>query len=474
VLQELILEKTEGVPFFIEELIKSLKKLNVIEKKDTRYQLARDIQKVAIPSTIQDVIMARVDALPERAKEVIQAGSAIEREFSYELIKHIIAMTQDELLTNLSILKDLELIYERGIFPKSTYIFKHALTQEVVYGSILKDRTKKYHEKIAQAMEKMYADRLEEFYPTLAYQYSKTDNHPKAYEYLKLSGIKAFSNYANQESYNFFKEALQSLDQSPDTDENKKEKIKLILLINNPSVLLGYPEGSFEILKTGEELCRELQDHKSLASFYGYISTYYTLKDMVLEALEFTEPRFVEAIRTKDVNLIAPLSWGLIAIYSQTGDQYKILDQIPEVIDLLETNRKEYEFFDLPFNMYAHLIDNIGLSLASTGSLKEGKTYLEKGSAFAHKINDINMMGESEICYAYYYLTKGEGNLVIHHSQNAIKLCEEANNPLLKNMASCALGVGYGLIGDLYSAEKYIKAVYEIQKATSAVLGLKL
>ena len=159
VLQELILEKTEGVPFFIEELIKSLIKLNVIEKKDGRYQLGRDIQKVSIPSTIQDVIMARVDALPERAKEVIQAGSAIEREFSYELIKQIMPMPQEELLYNLSILKDLELIYERGLFPKTSYIFKHALTQEVVYCSMLKDRARNYHEKIAHVMENMYIDR---------------------------------------------------------------------------------------------------------------------------------------------------------------------------------------------------------------------------------------------------------------------------------------------------------------------------
>jgi predicted ATPase len=112
--EELILEKTEGIPFFIEEFIKSLKDLKIIEKKDSMYYLAKDIQAVTLPSTIQDVIMARVDSLPEEAKELIQIGSVIEREFSYELIKRVAGLNQDELLAHLSMLKDSELLYERS------------------------------------------------------------------------------------------------------------------------------------------------------------------------------------------------------------------------------------------------------------------------------------------------------------------------------------------------------------------------
>jgi predicted ATPase len=128
-LEELILEKTEGVPFFIEEFIRSLKDLKLIERKDKRYHIKKGIQKLAIPSTIQDVIMARVDSLPESAKRTLQIGSVIEREFSYGLIKQITDLPEKELLSRLSALKDSELLYERGIYPHSTYIFKHALTQ---------------------------------------------------------------------------------------------------------------------------------------------------------------------------------------------------------------------------------------------------------------------------------------------------------------------------------------------------------
>jgi class 3 adenylate cyclase len=151
-LEDLILDKAEGIPFFIEEFIRSLKELEIIEKRDNRYCLAKDIEDLKLPSTIQDVIMARVDSLPDKAKEVLQTGATIEREFSYELIKQVTGLSEKELMSNLSALKDSELLYERGIYPQTLYIFKHALTREVVYESILSNRKKRLHEEIGNAI----------------------------------------------------------------------------------------------------------------------------------------------------------------------------------------------------------------------------------------------------------------------------------------------------------------------------------
>ncbi len=127
-LSDLILEKTDGVPFFIEEFVRALKDMEIIMRNES-YHLAQDIDRVAIPSTIQDVIMARLDSLPDATKEVLQAGSAIDREFSFKLIKAVTELPELELLSYLSALMYAELIYERGIFPESTYIFKHAITR---------------------------------------------------------------------------------------------------------------------------------------------------------------------------------------------------------------------------------------------------------------------------------------------------------------------------------------------------------
>jgi class 3 adenylate cyclase len=191
-LEEVILEKTEGIPFFVEEFIKSLKDLGFIERKDVTYRISKALQTIRIPSTIQDVIMARVDVLPEGAKELLQVGSLIEREFSYQLIKAVMHLPEEELLRRLSFLKDAELLYERGLFPDSTFIFKHALTREVVHETLLErrkrefhvdigtNRRKEIHERIGRAIEELYAGNLEEFYEVLTYHYSKSEELEKA------------------------------------------------------------------------------------------------------------------------------------------------------------------------------------------------------------------------------------------------------------------------------------------------------
>ncbi|MBS3920737.1 MAG: AAA family ATPase [Deltaproteobacteria bacterium] len=224
-LEELVLEKTEGVPFFIEEFIKSLRDLKIIEKREYTYQLSKDIQKLTIPSTIQDVIMARVDSLHEGAKEVLQTGSVIEREFSYQLINRVIGLPEKELLSHLSILKDSELLYERGIYPQSNYIFKHALTREVVYDSILAKRKRKLHEEIGNTIEELNKDSLSAHYEVLAEHYLMTENHSKSAEYSRLAGRKAEKAASLNDAIAFAKKRIASIEQLPQTEDVEKQII---------------------------------------------------------------------------------------------------------------------------------------------------------------------------------------------------------------------------------------------------------
>ena len=222
-LEEFILEKTEGVPFFIEEFIKSLKDLQIIKRKDNTYRIAKEVQTLTIPSTIQDVIMARVDSLPDTAKEVLQTGSVIEREFSYELIKRVTGIWQEELLSHLSVLKDSELLYESGIYPKSNYIFKHALTQEVVRDSILTKRKRRLHEKIGNAIEEIFKVNLDEHYGVLAEHYIESEHHEKAAEYSRLAGRKAERAASFTDAIVYGKKWISWLEKMPVTDDvNKK------------------------------------------------------------------------------------------------------------------------------------------------------------------------------------------------------------------------------------------------------------
>ncbi len=224
-IEELVLEKTEGVPFFIEEFIRTLKDLQIIEASEKQYHLVKDIQNVTIPSTIQEVIMSRVDSLQEGPKELLQVGSIIDREFSYELIQKVSALHERELLSRLSVLKDTELIYERGIYPQSTYIFKHALTQEVVYDSILFKRKTRLHEKIGSAMEMVYKENIEDYLEVLAEHFIKAQNFEKGSQYSKLITKKAEKTASFQTAIAYSEKRIACLESLPRTDEIQKKII---------------------------------------------------------------------------------------------------------------------------------------------------------------------------------------------------------------------------------------------------------
>jgi class 3 adenylate cyclase/tetratricopeptide (TPR) repeat protein len=224
-LEKLILEKTEGVPFFIEELLKSLKDLKIIERRDSKYQLGKDVKAMAIPSTIQEMIMARVDSLPDATRTVLQTGSVIEREFPYDLIKWVTGLPEQPLLTHLSALKDSELLYERGIYPQTSYIFRHALSREVVYDSILGKKKKELHEEIGKGIEELCKDSLADQYGVLVEHFFASENYAKAAEYSRLAGKKAEKAASFPDAIAHAKKRITCLEKMPMADEGQRKII---------------------------------------------------------------------------------------------------------------------------------------------------------------------------------------------------------------------------------------------------------
>jgi len=246
-LSNLILGKAAGNPFFIEELTHSLLENGSIQKKDHQYSLSRRPSDIQVPDTIQGIIAARIDRLDESLKRTMHVASVIGREFAFRILQAIMEM-KEELKSHLLNLQGLEFIYEKRLFPELEYIFKHALIQEVAYNSLLLKRRKEIHEKIGGAIEEIYPDRLEEFYEMLAYHYSRSDDLDKACQYLKLSGSKAVRSYSNLEAFRFYKDAIAILKQKLETEQNKKERLEVILLMAVPIRILAYPEEVMSIV----------------------------------------------------------------------------------------------------------------------------------------------------------------------------------------------------------------------------------
>src|SRR5437867_3475252 len=228
-LKQLILEKTQGNPFFIEEIVQALYAQGVLVAGATQVTplLTRPLTEIQIPPTVQGVLASRIDRLTAEEKEFLQILAVIGKEFSFSLVAKVVDQPEEDLQRLLTHLQAAEFIYEQPAFPEPEYTFKHTLTQEVAYTSLLIERRKGAHERTAQAIEEVFRDRLEDYYGELAYHYSRSGNTEKAVEYLQLAGQQAGQRSAYAEAMSHLTTALELLKSLPDTSARARQELML-------------------------------------------------------------------------------------------------------------------------------------------------------------------------------------------------------------------------------------------------------
>jgi class 3 adenylate cyclase/pimeloyl-ACP methyl ester carboxylesterase len=225
--RDLIARKAEGNPLFIEELSQALVEDGTLQRANGGYRLARALGELAVPDTIQGVIMARIDRLPETPKAALQIASVIGREFTARLLERMAAAGPDTKRA-LGELRAVELIYEKAAYPELEYMFKHALTHEVAYESLLRQRRQALHHRAGEGIEELYADRLPEFYETLAWHYVHAEAWAKAVDYLLKAADKARSHYAYPEATRFCAEAIEILDRHESATDQKVRALEAL------------------------------------------------------------------------------------------------------------------------------------------------------------------------------------------------------------------------------------------------------
>ena len=469
-LEEMLLEKTEGVPFFIEEFIKSLKDLKLIERRDNTYQLTKDIHQVAVPSTIQDVIMARVDSLPERAKEVLQTGSVIEREFSYELISRVTSLPEKELLSYLSVLKDSELLYERGIYPQSIFIFKHALTREVVYDTILAKRKKNLHEDIGNVIEQLYKDNLIDHYEVLAEHYFLSENYLKSSEYSRFASRKAEKTASLNDAIVYAKRRITSLERLPQTEVVEKQIIDSRTVLGLYMTQLNHHVEAKEAINPIINLAVKHDYKKRLCQIYTILGSYYWLvEDNYPETFKVLEQAFKISEEVKDIvslvlanywyacalgwncefersakhfqkaldiNLAAKNLWGIVVMKSTlVNNCYYWAGKI----DLgFKTTEEAVRIAEESGDIYskANSYTSHGNSCLGRGLLEQAEKYLLMGSEFCERINFPSWNGAAESHLGETYFEMGDFSLSEKHYEKASWIWE--NNRIAPSFANLA------------------------------------
>ena len=439
-LQELLFNRSSGNPLFIEELTKALLENGIITLQPNQYVLANHHVDVKVPDTIQGIVSARIDRLDESLKRIIQVASVVGREFTFRILNTVTGM-EEELKTHLLNLQGLEFIYETSVFPELRYIFRHALTHEVAYNSLLLERRKEIHEMVGDAIETLHHDRISEFHEILAYHYCRDLNASKAIYYLKLSGDKAKLRWSNWEAFRFYRDAVAILRHQPDDLENKRHRMEILRSMAPTIRVLGYPEDSFDLLKEGESLASELEDQKVLGWFEGYIGLYYVAwgRD-ALRGREYIEKSLGAADLSQDVAIIVPAIVDLVLAHAAQGFFSKICEIVPRAIDLIDHVGGQHQNFGRAVNNFSLLLAHYGMSSAAIGEFKKGEGLLRKALSFGYEIDDFGAIAATEICYGWYFYFKGDGENSEKHFRAGIEYARKSQLSLILAVAESFLG----------------------------------
>ena len=489
-LKELILSRAGGNPLFVEELTRSLMENGSIQKRNREYVLTRRASEIQVPDTIQGVITARIDRVEESLKRIMRVASVIGREFAFRILQAVVGM-QEELKSSLLNLQGQEFISEKRLFPELEYIFKHALTQEVAYNSLLLKRRKEIHEKIGSAIEELYPERLEEYYELLAHHYAHSENRDKALRFIVLANRKAANVHAMEEAKVYFDEAMELLNTLPDINENQERRISL--LVNQSIVfqlIFKFPE-YYELLTRYEPMAVELDNQKLLGAFYnrkGHCEWWFGKFDQALQtrtkALELCEAvgsaedaghsyqgmafnylfkgdfDQVFIVRDNAIRIMEKgfnLRWYVWALsaasfaYSHMGRWDESVKEALKALNVAE------EYSDNSMICFADFI--ISIAYTFKGDLDRGKEYgelaVQKAPTPADKVWAQTML-------AWTWCRAGEPNRGIEVLSRTVQIYRSTNFWALVILSTPMLGEGYWLAGKEDKARQTIEELVEI------------
>jgi len=285
-----IVTKTDGVPLFIEELTKMVLESGLLRENKGAYELIGPLPPLAIPTTLQDSLLARLDRLAT-AREVAQIGAVLGREFSYELLQLVSPVDEENLQHALMKLMAAEVLYRRGVAPQVQYTFKHALIRDVAYQSLLRSKRHYYHQRIAQILEERFAETKEAQPELLAHHYTEAGLNALAIPYWQLAGQRALARSAFVEAVDHLMKGIEALKTLPDTQECRLRELELQTVLG-PTLMALKGYGAPEVERAyarALELCRQIGETPRLLQVLSGLEMFYLTRGEVRTARELGE-----------------------------------------------------------------------------------------------------------------------------------------------------------------------------------------
>ena len=441
-----IVAKTDGVPLFVEELTKTVLESGLLRDEGDHYVLTGSLQTLAIPTTLQDSLMARLDRLVP-GKQVAQVGAAIGREFYHQLLVDAVApLDEKELDSALGRLLAAELIQRRGAYPNVTYRFKHALVQDTAYNSLLKARRQRLHKEIANLLEEKFPHTVEAEPELLAHHYQEAGQPEAAIPYALKAGDAAVMRYASVEARTRYQAALEMAQALPRSDNTSRSQIQAALKLAEVAQNREQFESDLQQLERVRTLAQELKDDRQLCQIHYWIGrTNYLLGRFDAGVASAEEALHVAKLlgnADKDtadpVNLLARLNClrGEARLASEFAT--KSLEQM----HLLGNQIEE-----------AGVAGVLAFAFGQQGRFKEAIDAADRGLALAQQLEHLPTLAAvfhfRGVVHGWY----GDLPTAVADFDQAIDLCEKSGDLFRKYLVHGWRGEAYLIAGDTQAAE---------------------
>jgi class 3 adenylate cyclase/tetratricopeptide (TPR) repeat protein len=373
--------KAEGNPFFLEELGRALLETGGVRTEGDRLVLAVPAATLVVPDTVQDVIAARLDRLEESAKRTVQTASVIGREFALGLLRRVSDL-QDTLERSLSELKRIELIYEKAGMADLEYVFRHALTQDVAYGSLLQAERRRLHGMIGAALEELYAGRLEGRTEELVHHFRRGEVWDKVARYAREAAERATALCVDDKAIEYAETVLEALGHLPETPDHARTGVDVRLGMRAALWRGGQPDRLFALYKDAETLAARHGFDDALETVYAFFVQYYWAKGEHDLATDYGRRCLEQAAARKDLALRVTGLLYLGHTYLAQGRYPESVASYRELIEALE-GPLATERFGLSGQPYSGACANAAESLLELGDTAGAMAMIERGRAVA-------------------------------------------------------------------------------------------
>jgi class 3 adenylate cyclase/DNA-binding winged helix-turn-helix (wHTH) protein/tetratricopeptide (TPR) repeat protein len=450
-LAQLLIQRTEGNPFFLEESVRTLVETGVLEGEPGAYLMVHTLPTIEVPATVQAVLAARLDRVPPEEKRLLQTMAVIGMEVPLALLQAVEELSEEALQLGLAHLQDAEFLYETRLFPELVYTFKHALTQEVAYGSLLHERRRVLHARIVEALEALAGHRVVEHVDRLAHHAVRGEMWAKALAYCRQAGEKALMRSAHREAVGYFEQALRVLPHLPETRATREQAIDLRLALRTAL----FPSGDFgrilAYLHEAETLAAELDDPRRLGQVSVFLSVHCCFGGAYDRAMAAGQRALALATASDDVVLHALANQYLGIAYHAQGDYRRAIDCLGQTVASLDGARscEHHGQVNLPV-----VLSRTWLAWchAELGRFAEGRALGEEGLRIAEAVEHPASLAIATWGIGLLALRQGDLPRALPLLEQATRLCQDADLSLFFPWMAAVLGVAYTLGGRVTDA----------------------